>query len=109
MVEMSTEIEEKPKRPRRPKSDPEPSTDEEAPKFTFKPVDSKPSRKYRKGSKYDPVIEGFKASEYKMVKVEIEGKEANYIRTQLNKRLEATKDESIKVSVVNNICFLEKV
>ena len=27
--------------------------------FDLKPVDEKPSRKYRKGSKYDPMIDSF--------------------------------------------------
>ncbi len=28
-------------------------------KFDLKPVDEKPSRRYRKGSKYDPIIDAF--------------------------------------------------
>ena len=28
-------------------------------KFDLKPVDEKPSRRYRKGSKYDPILDAF--------------------------------------------------
>ena len=77
--------------------------------FSFSEVKAKPKRKYRKGSKYDPILEGFLKSEHKLVKVEVTGKDANYIRTQLNKRIEASrKFAKIKVSVVNNVAYLEK-
>jgi len=78
--------------------------------FSFSEVKSKPKRAYRKGSKYDPILEDFLKSDHKLVKVEIPEKDANYIRTQLNKRIEANtrKFGKIKVSVVNNICYLEK-
>ena len=78
--------------------------------FDLKPVKKKPSRRYRKGSKYDPILESFKTGDATLVTVEIEGKDANYIRTQLNKRIDAQdrKYSKIKVSVVNSICYLEK-
>jgi len=78
--------------------------------FSLTNVDSKPKRKYRKGSKYDPILDAFKKSEDKLVKIEVPNKDANYIRTQLNKRIEANprKYARIKVSVVNNIAYLEK-
>ena len=76
--------------------------------FKLTPVESKPQRKYRKGSKYDPLLDTFLESEHKLVKVTVEGKEANYLRTQLNKRVDARKIENIEVSVVNNVCYLEK-
>lgn len=79
-------------------------------KFDLKPVDSKPSRKYRKGSKYDPIIDSFMEGEHDLVKVEVPDKEANYLRTQLNKRIEArVLEDKVKVSVVNNVAYLEKV
>ena len=79
--------------------------------FDLKPVSEKPSRRYRKGSKYDPILEAFKKGTDNLVVAEIEGKDANYIRTQLNKRIDAQerKYSKIKVSVVNSICYLEKV
>ena len=78
--------------------------------FTFSPVDKKPTRKYRKGSKYDPVLDAFKEGKNNLVAVNIPGKDANYIRTQLNKRIEANerKYKGFAISVVNEVCYLEK-
>ena len=77
-------------------------------KFDMKPVEKKPSRRYRKGSKYDPILDAFMAGEDKLVNVTVEGKDANYLRTQLNKRIEA-KGLKVKTSVVNNVLYLEKL
>jgi hypothetical protein len=76
--------------------------------FNLKPVDEKPSRRYRKGSKYDPVIDTFMEGDNDLVKVEVSGRDANYLRTQLNKRIEARNLTGIKVSVVNNVCYIER-
>ena len=77
--------------------------------FDLKPVTRKPSRKYRKGSKYDPIIDSFMKSEHELVKEEVPDKDANYIRTQLKKRIDARDlQNTIEVSVVNNIAYLEK-
>ena len=77
--------------------------------FNLKPVSEKPSRKYRKGSKYDPILDAFMSSMNSLVTVDVEGKDANYLRTQLNKRIEAKNLSGLKVSVVNDTCYLEKV
>ena len=78
--------------------------------FKLVDVDKKPSRKYRKGSKYDPIIDQFVDSKSKLVKVEIRGKDANYVRTQLKKRIDARDmGKQIDVSVVNNVAYLEKM
>ena len=77
-------------------------------KFDLKPVDEKPHRRYRKGSKYDPIIDAFMEGEEKLVEVNVSGKDANYLRTQLNKRMDARGLKGVKVSVVNNACYLEK-
>lgn len=77
--------------------------------FDLKPVDKKPSRKYRKGSKYDPIIDSFLKSEHELVKVEVPDKDANYLRTQLKKRVDARDlQDKVEVSVVNNVAYLEK-
>ena len=76
-------------------------------KFYMKPVKKKPSRRFRKGSKYDPILDAFMAGEDKLVKVAVEGKDGNYLRTQLNKRIEA-KGLKVKTSAVNNVLYLEK-
>ena len=75
--------------------------------FNFDPVTKKPSRRYRKGSKYNPIIEAFLEQEHKLVEVVVEGKDANYMRTQLKKRIDA-RELKIDVSVVNNKIYLEK-
>ena len=78
-------------------------------KFDLKPVKKKPSRKYRKGSKYDPIIHSFMESDHELVKVVVPDKDANYLRTQLKKRIDARDlQDNIEVSVVNNIAYLEK-
>ena len=81
-----------------------------APTFSFAPVKEKPSRKYRKGGKYDPILDAFKDGKDNLVAVTIDGKDANYIRTQLNKRIEANKRKyrGFVISVVNDVCYLEK-
>jgi hypothetical protein len=76
-------------------------------KFKLNPVEEKPSRRYRKGSKYDPILDAFIAGEKDLVEVNVSGKDANYLRTQLNKRVEA-RNLDVKVSVVNDVCYLEK-
>ena len=83
--------------------------DSTAIEFTLKPVSEKPKRRYRKGSKYDVVIDAFQKARNKMVAVSIGDKDANYMRTQLNKRIEALSlTKKIQVSVVNNVLYLEK-
>ena len=78
-------------------------------KFELKPVTTKPTRRYRKGSKYDPILDAFVQGEADLVEVSIEGKDANYLRTQLNKRIDARSlGGVVKVSVVNNVAYLEK-
>jgi len=77
-------------------------------KFDMKPVEKKPSRRFRKGSKYDPIVDAFAEGTESLVEVTVEGKDANYLRTQLNKRIEA-KGLNVKTSVVNNILYLEKL
>jgi hypothetical protein len=77
-------------------------------RFNLKPVDEKPSRRYRKGSKYDPIIDAFMEGEEDLVEVNVSGKDANYLRTQLTKRIDARNLKHVKVSVVNNVCYLEK-
>ena len=78
-------------------------------KFNLKPVSEKPFRRYRKGSKYDPIIDAFMEGEEDLVEVNVSGRDANYLRTQLNKRIDARNLRNVKVSVVNNVCYLEKM
>lgn len=87
---------------------PTPAAPVEEQPFELKPVTDKPKRQYKKGSKYDPVLDAFMKSKQKLVEVEIPEKDANYIRTQLSKRIEARNLKKVTVSVVNNKCYLEK-
>ena len=78
-------------------------------KFELKPIEEKPHRRYSKGSKYDPIVDQFLKGAEDLVEVNVTGKDANYLRTQLNKRIEARGlEDQINVSVVNNVCYLEK-
>lgn len=77
--------------------------------FNLLPVAKKPHRRFRKGSKYDPIIDSFLESEHEIVTATVPGKDANYVRLQLKKRIDARDLENqIEVSVVNNIIYLEK-
>ena len=75
--------------------------------YKLSPVEDKPSRKYRKGSKYDPIIDSFLEQESPLVEISLTGKDANYIRTQLKKRIDARRLK-VDISVVNNKVYLEK-
>jgi hypothetical protein len=77
-------------------------------RFNLTPVEEKPKRQYRKGSKYDPILDAFMSGTEGLVTVEVPEKDANYLRTQLNKRIEARRLSGVKVSVVNNACYMEK-
>lgn len=76
--------------------------------FQLQPTKKKPDRRYRKGSKYDPLLDSFINGDEALVIVGIKGRDANYIRTQLNKRIIA-RELPIKTSTVNNQCYLEKI
>ncbi len=76
--------------------------------FNLQPVSEKPSRKYRKGSKYDPILDAFLEGENNLVVVRVENKDSNYLRTQLAKRIDSRNIEAVKASVINNVCYLEK-
>ena len=75
--------------------------------FNLSPVDEMPKRKYRKGSKYDPILDAFLEGNHNLVTVEVPGRDGNYLRTQLKKRVDA-RGLNVDVSVVNNKVYLEK-
>ena len=77
--------------------------------FKLVDVEKKPDRRHRKGSKYDPIIDAFSEGGSSLVKVDIHGKDANYVRTQLKKRIDARElGKQIDVSIVNDVAYLEK-
>lgn len=75
--------------------------------FKFVKVDKKESRKYKKVSKYDPILDAFTTGTDKMVRLEIETEDANYLRLQLKKRVDS-RTLPVKVSVTNGTIYLEK-
>ncbi|MBD3206599.1 hypothetical protein GF319_09700 [Candidatus Bathyarchaeota archaeon] len=77
--------------------------------FELKPVGEKPSRSYRKGSKYDPILDEFLEGDEDLVMVKVEEKEANYLRTQLKKRIDVRELENVETSVANGKTYLEKI
>ena len=78
-------------------------------KYELGPVEKKPRRRYRKGSKYDPLIDSFLNGQHNLVKVEAVGKDANYLRTLLKRRIDARDlSNKVEVSVVSNNTYLEK-
>ena len=79
-----------------------------SPLRALQPISEKPSRKYRNGSKYDPILDAFLERENNLVVVSVENKDSNNLRTQLAKRIDSRNIETVKVSVVNNVCYLEK-
>lgn len=78
-------------------------------KFELEPIDQKP-RRYRGGSKYDPIIDAFLEGNENLVEVSVEGKTANYLRAQLMKRIELRNlKDKVKASVVKDTAYMEKV
>lgn len=77
--------------------------------FTLNPVEEKPDRRYRKGSKYDPILDKFLEGKDSLVEVTVGDKQATYLSTQLNKRIESRELKNVKTSTVNNVLYLERV
>jgi len=76
-------------------------------KFQLIPVDDKPSRKFNKASKYDPILDRFLVGRDRLVTVEVTGRNPNYLRMQLKKRIDA-RQLAFKVSVIEDEVYLEK-
>ena len=76
-------------------------------KFSLIPVDNKPSRIFNKTSKYDPILDKFLVGRDRIVTVKVAGRNPNYLRMQLKKRIDA-RQLDFKVSVVDDEVYLEK-
>ena len=79
--------------------------------FNIQPVEEKPERKNRatrRRSKYEPIIDAFLDSGQSLVRVEATDLDANYLRGQLMKVLEAKEIGSVEVSVRTKEVYLEK-
>jgi len=71
--------------------------------------DLKPERT-KKGSKYEPILEGFLSGSHDIVKVEAENKNANNLRGYSTKIIEPGGLEGVvKASVVNGRLYLERI
>ena len=60
-----------------------------------------------KTSKYDPILDRFLVGRDRLVTVEVTGRNPNYLRMQLKKRIDA-RQLAFKVSVVEDEVYLEK-
>ena len=77
--------------------------------FEFAPAERKPRKRYLKGSIYDPIIDKFCEGKSSLVKVDVLGKEADYLRMQLKKRIDIRDlSDKVEVSTVSNLVYLEK-
>jgi hypothetical protein len=83
--------------------------------FEVVPIKETPSRVYKKGSKYDPILDNFTEGGHPLGKIKVTKKksgellDANYLRTQLTKRITARELTTVKAKVVNGECYLELV
>ena len=79
-------------------------------RFELKPVDERPKRSFKKGSKYNPIIDRFLIEKHDLVKVEVKDKNVGYIRYYLNRLIisRGMKDR-VKASVVDGGIYLEKI
>ena len=50
-------------------------------RFVLKPVAEKPERRFERRSKYYPILDRFIEGEHDLVKVEVENRDANYMRS----------------------------
>jgi len=76
-------------------------------KFEMKKVDEKRIKTSAKRSIYDPMIDQFIEGGEELVEINVENKSANYIVTQLKKRIDVRKLE-IEVSHAQGFVYLEK-
>lgn len=79
--------------------------------FRLSEVREKPKKRQgKRGRKYDRIIDVFCEGRTSLVRVDGTGREANYLRTQLKKVIDARQlGEQVKVSVVNKSVYLEKI
>ena len=78
-------------------------------RFELTPVDERPKRRFKRRSKYDPIIEGFLSGSHDLVRVDVEDKDASYLRLQLVKIIESRGLVGVvEASVVNGRLYLEK-
>jgi len=78
--------------------------------FKLIPVKTKPLKRNRTGSIYDPIIFEFEDNKMRIAQVIELEKNPKYVRRRLAARINDLKlDHKIKVSIINNELFLEKI
>jgi riboflavin synthase len=78
--------------------------------YSFETVKEKEVRKFSKSSIYDGMIDAFIKTKEKLVKVKIpEDANAQYLKSQLDKRLKNREVTTVKASISNSILYLELV
>ena len=78
--------------------------------FELKHVAEKPKRRFKRRSKYAPILNQFMEGGHGLVKVEVENRGADSIRPQLVKLIEKRGLEGrVKASVIGGALYLEKV
>lgn len=84
--------------------------------FKIIPLDEEPQRTYKKGSKYDPIIDSFIEGKHPLGQIRVTKEDssellnANYLRTQLAKRIIARElTSTVVASVTNNVCYLKRL
>jgi len=80
-------------------------------RFELKPVAEKPKRRFEKRrSKYDPILDRFIEGEHDLVEVEVENRDASYMRWKMVRLIRARDlEDRVKASVVNGVMNLENV
>jgi hypothetical protein len=77
--------------------------------FTLVDVEEKPRKTSSRKNKYQPIITMFCEKTSNLCRVEVPGKNANYVRLQLKKRIDALElGKEVKASVINGVVYLEK-
>ena len=77
----------------------------------MKPVAGKRKRRFgREGSKYDPILDRFIEGKHDLVKVEVENRDASYMRWKMVRLIRARDlEDRVKASVVNGVMYRENV
>jgi len=78
-------------------------------RFKLIPVKEKPKIKRRKRSRYDPIIESFIKSGYKIATVKVEGISSDSLSIILRRRLKSLGIDFVKVEQINHEVYLERI
>lgn len=79
-------------------------------RFELRRVAEKPIIRFeRRRSKYDPILDRFIEGGHGLVEVEVENRDAGYMRSQLVRLIkERDLEDRVRASVVNGVLYLER-